>query len=93
MALLGKSAGKGAQRMRAIRRLGRTPTELGNTTGVSGSPDIIQLDDGSIAVIGVDITDELGRDPLPDAKCAPNERIVRIPRNTLFHAAKDVSAS
>jgi hypothetical protein len=79
--------------MKAIRRLGRTPAELGNTTGVSGSPDIIELDDGSIGVIGTDITDELGRRPLPDAQCAPNERIVRIPRNTLFHAAKDVLES
>ena len=79
--------------MKAIRRLGRTPTELGNTTGVSGSPDIIELEDGSIAVIGIDITDELGREPLPDARCAPNERIVRIPRNTFFYAAKDVSAN
>lgn len=79
--------------MKAIRRLGRTPAELGNTTGVSGSPDIIELDDGSIAVIGTDITDELGREPLPDARCAPDERIARIPRNTLFHAAKDVSES
>jgi hypothetical protein len=76
--------------MKATRRLGRTPTELGNTTGVSGSPDTIELDDGSIGVIGTDITDQLGREPLPDARCAPGERIVRIPRNTLFYAAKDV---
>jgi hypothetical protein len=79
--------------MKAIRRLGRTPAELGNTTGVSGSPDIIELDDGSIGIIGIDITEELGREPLADARCAPDERIVRIPRNTLFHAAKDLLES
>jgi hypothetical protein len=79
--------------MKAIRRLGRTPAELGNTTGVSGSPDIIELDDGSIGIIGTDITEELGRKPLADARCAPDERIVRIPRNTLFHAAKDLLES
>jgi hypothetical protein len=66
---------------------------LRNTTGVSGSPDIMELDDGSIGVIGTDITDRLGRQPLADAKCAPGERIVRIPRNTLLYAAKDVLES
>lgn len=64
--------------MRAIRRLGQTPKERGDTTGVSGSPDILELDDGSFAVIGEDITDRLGRAPLADARCAPNERIVRV---------------
>ncbi|TDQ53737.1 hypothetical protein [Actinorugispora endophytica] len=76
--------------MRAVRRLGRTPAELGNTTGVSGSPDILELDDGGFAVIGVDVTDEIGRTPLGDARCAPNERIVRIPRNTLIAAREDI---
>jgi hypothetical protein len=47
--------------MKAIRRLGDTPAKRGDTTNVSGSPDILELDDGSFAVIGVDITDELGR--------------------------------
>ena len=47
--------------MRAIRRLGTSPAERGDTTNISGSPDILALDDGSFAVIGVDITDELGR--------------------------------
>ncbi len=76
--------------MKAVRRLGKAPAELGNTTGVSGSPDILELDDGSFAVIGVDITAELGRTPMSDAKCAPNERIVRIPRNTLTAAKRDI---
>ena len=42
--------------MRSVRRLGKTSAELGNTTGVSGSPDILELDDGAFAVIGVEIT-------------------------------------
>jgi hypothetical protein len=33
------------------------PVELDTTTGVSGSPDILEFDDGAFAVIGVDITD------------------------------------
>lgn len=76
--------------MKAIRRLGDTPLELGNTVGVQGSPDILELADGSFGIIGVDITDEIGRKPLSDAYCAPNERIVRIPRNTLVSAKKDI---
>jgi hypothetical protein len=76
--------------MRAIRRLGATPKERDETTNVSGSPDILELDDGSFAVIGIDITDELGYQPLPDARCAPDERIVRVTRKTLLAARKDI---
>jgi hypothetical protein len=76
--------------MKAIRRLGTTPAERGDTTGVSGSPDILELDDGSFAVIGVDITNELGRQPLPDAKCASDERVVRVTRRTLLAAKTDI---
>lgn len=76
--------------VKAIRRLGSTPVERGETTNVSGSPDILELDDGSFAVIGIDITDEIGRHPLSDAKCAPHERIVRLTRNTLLAAKRDI---
>ncbi|MFF5258747.1 hypothetical protein ACFY4C_07360 [Actinomadura viridis] len=76
--------------MKAVGRLGKTPRERGDTTSVSGSPDILALDDGSFAVIGVDITDELGVRPLADARCAPNERIVQITRATLVQAKKDI---
>jgi hypothetical protein len=76
--------------MRVIRRLGKTPGERGDTTGVSGSPDILELEDGDFAVIGEDITSQVGRQPLPDAKCAPNERIVRITRATLVSAKRDI---
>jgi hypothetical protein len=76
--------------MRAIRRLGTSPAERGDTTGVSGSPDILELEDGSFAVIGEDITDRIGRQPLPDARCATNERVVRVTRATLVSARKDI---
>ncbi|MGI5326680.1 hypothetical protein [Actinomadura nitritigenes] len=76
--------------MKAIGRLGKTPAERGDTTSASGSPDILALDDGSFAVIGVDITDRLGLNPLKDARCAPNERIVQITRATLTAAKKDI---
>jgi len=76
--------------MRAIRRLGRTPLERGDTGGVTGSPDILELDDGSFAIIGEDITDAIGITPLPDARCGPNERVVRITRRTLTSAKLDI---
>lgn len=76
--------------MKAVRRLGTTPKERGDTTGVSGSPDILELDDGNFAVIGVDITDQLGQRPLLDARCAANERIVQVSRRTLIAVKKDI---
>jgi hypothetical protein len=76
--------------MKAVGRLGSTPAERGDTTSVSGSPDILALDDGTFAVIGVDITDRLGTRPLSDARCAPDERIVQITRAALVAAKKDI---
>ncbi|MEV6349840.1 hypothetical protein [Actinoplanes sp. NPDC051851] len=76
--------------MRAVRRLGKTPVELGTTTGVSGSPDILELDDGAYAVIGVDITDQVGDLSALGARCAPNERVVRVPRTTFVAAKHDI---
>jgi hypothetical protein len=76
--------------MKAVRRIGKTPTELGNTTGVSGSPDIMELEDGAFAVIGVDITDQISDLDALGARCAANERVVRVPRNTLTAAKNDI---
>lgn len=76
--------------MRAVSRLGKTPLERADTTNVSGSPDILTLDDGGFAVIGVDITDRVGGLAELDARCAPDERIVRITRSTLIAARPDI---
>ncbi|GLZ08235.1 hypothetical protein Acsp03_57010 [Actinomadura sp. NBRC 104412] len=76
--------------MKVIGRLGKAPAERGDTTSTTGSPDILTLNDGAFAVIGVDITEELGKNPWKDARCAPNERIVRITRNTLIAAKNDI---
>lgn len=79
--------------MRAVRRLGKTPAERGDTTNVSGSPDILELDDGAFAVIGVDITDQVGGLSALEARCASNERVVRVPRNTFVAAKNDIPES
>lgn len=78
--------------MRVARRLGQTPRALGNTTDVSGSPDILELDDGGFAIIGVDITDQVEGLASVHARCAANERVVRVPRNTLIAARPDIPA-
>ncbi|MEU0838547.1 hypothetical protein ABZ370_03625 [Streptomyces sp. NPDC005962] len=72
------------------RRLGKSARDLGNTGGRDGCPDICQLENGDIAVIGRDLT-EAYRARLPeDASIAPDERLVVIPGNTLSAAKPDI---
>jgi hypothetical protein len=69
-----------------FRRLGPSPKQLNLSGGGHSCPDILELDDGDIAVIGRDIT-ALAITSLPgDAGCDIGERIVRIPRRTLLAA-------
>ncbi|MBE2997696.1 hypothetical protein IDM40_03090 [Nocardiopsis sp. HNM0947] len=72
------------------RRLGRSPKELGNTDKASGCPDLWELDNGDIAVIGRDLTDTYRRRLPHDAAIAEDERLVIIPRNTLISAKADI---
>ncbi|MCP5523273.1 MAG: hypothetical protein H7A46_17190 [Verrucomicrobiales bacterium] len=73
------------------RRLGPDPHAQGQrTVAVQGCPDILELDSGDFAVIGVDMT-ETGAGALPPTvSCGPDERIVRIPRKTLVLAKGDI---
>jgi hypothetical protein len=50
-----------------------------------GCPDLWEMADGDFAVIGEDITALAGQLP-PGAGCAPNERMVRVPRALLIQA-------
>ena len=74
-----------------LRRLGPDPHANGaQTTSGKGCPDILELDGGDFAVIGVDITvASQGRLPAT-VSCGPDERIVRIPRKTLLLAKPDI---
>jgi hypothetical protein len=73
-----------------IRRLGQPPQANGVLcAGCQGCPDIWELDNGDFAVIGLDMTALAGRLP-PTAGCGPNERMVRIPRNVLVAAKRDI---
>lgn len=73
-----------------IKRLGPAPAarEL-PCQGTAGCPDIFELENGDFAIIGADITSAAGLLP-PSAGCAPDERIVRIPRRLLVLAKRDI---
>ena len=73
------------------RRLGPDPHANGATTAsLSGCPDILELESGDFAVIGVDITEAAGQRLLFGASCGLDERIVQIPRLTLVQAKADI---
>ena len=73
------------------RRLGKSAAELGGITGGRDAcPDIWELDNGDIAVIGRDVTDAY-RTRLPeDVRIAADERLVIIPRRMLIVAKTDI---
>lgn len=75
------------------RRLGSDPHANGlRSAGLNGCPDLWELGDGDIAVIGIDITDVCANRLPPTAGCGPDERIVRVPRNVMIAAKHDLAA-
>ncbi len=74
-----------------IRRLGPDPHANGEQTpSLDGCPDILELEDGDFAVIGVDITESEAGQLAFGASCGRGERIVKIPRKTLVLARPDI---
>ena len=74
-----------------IRRLGPDPHANGaQTSSLQGCPDILELEDGDFAIIGVDITSLAAGKLTLGASCGPDERIVKIPRHTLIRAKSDI---
>lgn len=73
-----------------VRRLGKSPAELGTTGGEQGCPDIWELENGDIAVVGRDLTDSYLPGLPPGLVVAPDERIVVIPRRTAAAAKGDL---
>lgn len=74
------------------RRLGKHPTELDGppTNGKQGCPDMWELSNGDVAVIGRDLTDAYaGRLP-DDVTVVADERLVVVPRATIVAAKKDI---
>ena len=77
--------------MKIIRRLGPDPHANGmKSAGAAGCPDILELDNGDFAIIGIDIT-ATARGILPaSAGCGLDEKIVIVPRRTLVGAKSDI---
>ncbi|GAA2112551.1 hypothetical protein [Streptomyces synnematoformans] len=72
------------------RRLGKSSHELGQTSGNASCPDVWELENGDVAVIGSDLTaDYQGRLPA-GVSVDPGERLVVIPRATVIAAKTDI---
>jgi hypothetical protein len=72
------------------RRLGKSPQELGNTTDGPTCPDMWELDNGDVAVIGRDLTESLGARLPNGVFIGADERLVVIPRNMIIAAKADI---
>ena len=80
--------------MTILRRLGPDPHANGTqSAAASGCPDILELDNGDFAIIGIDITSAATPILPTSAGCGPDERIVRVPRNVLVQAKRDIPAN
>lgn len=73
-----------------VRRLGDSPEALGTTGARDGCPDVWELDNGDIAVIGRDLTSHYAAGLPPGVVIGPNERLVVIPRVTAVSAKRDI---
>ena len=77
--------------MTFVRRIGPDPHAHGaQSVGCNGCPDIWELDNGDIAIIGADMTHAATSLP-SSASCGPDERIIRIPRQTILLAKADIA--
>ncbi|MQY22659.1 hypothetical protein NRB20_57770 [Nocardia sp. RB20] len=72
------------------RRLGKSAKELGQTGGRDSCPDIWELDNGDIAVIGRDLTDTYVSRLPEDVTIYHDERLVIIPRAMIVAAKTDI---
>ncbi len=80
--------------MKITRRIGPDPHANGaQTSSCQGCPDILELEDGDFAIIGVDITALAAEKLAFGASCGPDERIIKIPRKTLVLAKTDIPES
>lgn len=73
-----------------LKRLGKSAHELKITGGNASCPEIWELDNGDIAIIGTELTARYeGRLP-SDVKVDPGESLVVIPRKTIISAKADI---
>ncbi|AEM87141.1 hypothetical protein [Streptomyces violaceusniger] len=72
------------------KRLGKSAAELGNSEDEEKCPDIWQLDNGDVAVIGRDLTAVYASHLPTGVSIGPDERLVVIPGNMLIAAKVDI---
>ncbi|GAB3466252.1 hypothetical protein GCM10027570_55320 [Streptomonospora sediminis] len=72
------------------RRLGGTAQELGDSRDTPDCPDIWELDNGDVAVVGRDATDVYASRIPQSMSIGADERLVVIPGNMLRAAKKDI---
>jgi hypothetical protein len=73
------------------RRLGKSAAELGNSRTTNDCPDIWELDNGDIAIVGRDVTAAFADRLPPDLRIGDDERLVVIPGNMLRAAKPDIA--
>jgi hypothetical protein len=72
------------------RRLGKSAHELGTTSGNASCPELWELDNGDVAVIGTELTAAYaGRLPA-GVSIDPGERLVVVPRSTIISIKADI---
>jgi hypothetical protein len=72
------------------RRLGKSAKELGLTNNNDDCPDVWELDNGDVAVIGRDRTEAYAHRLPPDVQAGPGQRLVIIPGAMLRFAKGDI---
>lgn len=72
--------------MKAIRRLNSSVLCLGRDS----CPDFFELDNGDFALIGEDISGQADQILLPDAGVGPTERLIRVPREVILSAKRQI---
>jgi hypothetical protein len=72
------------------RRLGKSAAELGDSRTTQDCPDIWELDNGDVAVIGRDHTSDYGHRLPPGVSISHDERLVIVPRNMIVAAKSDI---
>lgn len=73
-----------------LKRLGKSARELGMTDNVASCPDIWELDNGDVAVIGTDLTASYAERLPEGVTIDTHERMVIIPRGTIIAAKPDI---
>ncbi len=73
------------------RRLGKTAAELGGSRTSNDCPDIWELDNGDVAIVGRDVTAAFADRLPPDVRIADDERLVVIPGFMLSAAKPDIA--